>query len=120
MFAKGLSGFGPLYDVVFAAVALQVGYFLAVLIHSVSARKRNEIGTAAETQSEHEIMREFRIGQYVYYVPHNHARAEGRYVVMRLMPQPKGEPRYIIRSQAEPEREYTVEASELRRVPGGR
>ena len=120
VFATGLSGFGRLYDVVFAAVALQVGYFLAVLIHSVSARKRNEIGTAAETQSEHEIMREFRIGQYVYYVPHNRPRAEGRYVVMRLMPQPNGEPRYIIRSQAEPEREYTVEASELRRVPGGR
>ena len=35
---------------------------------------------------------------------------------MRLLPQPKGSPRYIIRSQAEPEREYTAEASELRRV----
>jgi hypothetical protein len=28
-------------------------------------------------------MREFKIGQYVYYVPR---RAEGRYVVMRLLP----------------------------------
>jgi hypothetical protein len=59
-------------------------------------------------------MHDFKIGQYVYYVPR---RAEGRYVVMRLLPQPKGEPRYIIRSQAEPEREYTAETNELRRVP---
>jgi hypothetical protein len=65
-------------------------------------------------------MREFKIGQYVYYAPHDRPRAEGRYIVMRLLPQPKGEPRYIIRSQAEPEREYTAEASELRRVPSGR
>jgi hypothetical protein len=62
-------------------------------------------------------MREFKIGQYVYYGPR---RAEGRYVVVRLLPQPKGNLRYIIRSQAEPEREYTVEASELRTVPGAR
>jgi len=62
-------------------------------------------------------MNEFKIGQYVYYVPR---RAEGRYVVMRLLPQPKGGVRYIIRSQAEPEREYTADASELRRVSGGR
>jgi hypothetical protein len=65
-------------------------------------------------------MREFKLGQYVYYVPDNRPRAEGRYIVMRLLPQPKGEPRFIIRSQAEPEREYTAEASELRRVPSGR
>ena len=62
-------------------------------------------------------MREFKIGQYVYYVPR---RAEGRYVVMRLLPQPKGKLRYIIRSQAEPECEYTVEADELRTVSRGR
>lgn len=61
-------------------------------------------------------MREFKLGQYVYY----RSRAGGRYVVMRLLPQPKGEPRYIIRSEDEPEREYTAEASELRTVPGGR
>ena len=65
-------------------------------------------------------MREFKIGQYVYYVPTNRFKAEGRYIVMRLLPQPNGATRYIIRSQAEPEREYTAEASELRRVPGGR
>jgi hypothetical protein len=40
--------------------------------------------------------------------------------VTRLLPQPNGAPRYIIRSQAEPEREYTAEVSELRRVPSGR
>jgi hypothetical protein len=65
-------------------------------------------------------MHEFKIGQYVYYVPRNRFKAEGRYVVMRLLPQADGELRYFIRSQAEPEREYTAEASELRRVPGGR
>jgi hypothetical protein len=62
-------------------------------------------------------MREFKIGQYVYYVPR---RAEGRYVVMRLLPQPQGKLRYIIRSQAEPEREYTADADELRTVSRGR
>jgi hypothetical protein len=59
-------------------------------------------------------MHDFKIGQYVYYVPR---RAEGRYVVMRLLPQPKGHLRYVIRSQTDPEREYSAEASELRR-PG--
>jgi hypothetical protein len=62
-------------------------------------------------------MTEFKIGQYVYYVPR---RAEGRYVVMKLLPQAMGEPRYIIRSEDEPKREYTVRASELRRAPGPR
>jgi hypothetical protein len=65
-------------------------------------------------------MHDFKLGQYVYYVPHNRFKADGRYIVMRLLPQPKGESRYIIRSQAEPQREYTAEASELRRVPRGR
>ena len=59
---------------------------------------------------------EFKIGQYVYY----RSRAEGRFVAMRLLPQSKGEPRYIIRSEDEPEREYTAKASELRRAWGGR
>jgi hypothetical protein len=62
-------------------------------------------------------MGEFKIGQYVYYVPR---RAEGRYVVMRLLPQAKGDLRYIIRSQADPEREYMAKAGELRSVPGAR
>jgi hypothetical protein len=40
-------------------------------------------------------MNEFKIGQYAYY----RSRAEGRFVVMRLLPQAKGKPRYIIRSE---------------------
>jgi hypothetical protein len=59
-------------------------------------------------------MREFKIGQYVFY----RSRAEGRFVVMKLLPQPKGEPRYIIRSEDDASLECTAEASELRRAPG--
>ena len=59
-------------------------------------------------------MTEFKIGQYVYY----RSRAEGRFVVMKLLPEPKGEPRYIIRSEDDASLEYTAEASELRRAPG--
>jgi hypothetical protein len=63
-------------------------------------------------------MHDFKIGQYVYYLPY---KAEGRYVVIRALPRgTKGGPHYIIRSQAEPEREYTVEGRELRKVPGAR
>jgi hypothetical protein len=61
-------------------------------------------------------MREFKIGQYVYYQRHS---AEGRFIVIRLLPQPRGEPRYIIRSQADPTREYTAEGSQLRKVSNG-
>jgi hypothetical protein len=61
-------------------------------------------------------MTDFKIGQYVSYQRHN---AEGRFIVIRLLPQPKGNLRYIIRSQDDPEREYTAEASELRKVPNG-
>ena len=51
-------------------------------------------------------MHDFKIGQYVYYVPR---RAEGRYVVMRLLPRgTKGGLHYVIRSQDDPEREYTA------------
>jgi hypothetical protein len=73
--------------------------------------------SARLAQRERATMTEFKIGQYVYYVPR---RAEGRYVVMRLPPQPKGGVHYIISSQADPEREYRADASELRRVPGAR
>jgi hypothetical protein len=59
-------------------------------------------------------MTEFKIGQYVYY----RSRADGRFVVMKLLPEPKGEPRYIIRSEDDASLEYTAEASELRRAPG--
>jgi hypothetical protein len=37
-----------------------------------------------------------------------------------MLPQPKGKLRYVIRSQAEPERKYTAEPRELRTVPGAR
>jgi hypothetical protein len=62
-------------------------------------------------------MREFKIGQYVYY---QHHKAEGRFIVIRLLPRPKGRPRYVIRSEESPEREYTAAASELRSVAGAR
>ena len=65
-------------------------------------------------------MHEFKIGQYVFYHHADRGRAEGRYVVMRLLPPGNGEPRYIIRSQADPGREHTAEESELRSVPHGR
>ena len=48
-------------------------------------------------------MREFKIGQYVFY---RHHKAEGRFVVIRLLSRPKREP--------------PVEASELTNFPGGR
>jgi hypothetical protein len=65
-----------------------------------------------------DTMHDFKIGQYVNYVPTNRFKAEGRYVVMRLLPRgTKGGPHYIIRSQDDPEREYTAEATELRKVP---
>ena len=64
-------------------------------------------------------MREFKIGQYVSYQRHN-PHTEGRFIVIRLLAQPKGEPRYVIRSEENPSQEYTVEAGELRRGPGPR
>jgi hypothetical protein len=58
----------------------------------------------------------FKIGQYVSY---QRQKAEGRFVVIGMVPQTKGGLHYVIRSPADPEREYTVEASELRKVPNG-
>ena len=62
-------------------------------------------------------MREFKIGQYVYYRGH---AAEGRFVVMRLVPRATGKVRYVIRSEEDASVEHTVEASELRSVQGVR
>ena len=62
-------------------------------------------------------MHDFKIGEYVYY--HRHS-AEGRFIVIRLLPQPKRKPHYIIRSEENPEREYTARADELRKVQRGR
>jgi hypothetical protein len=62
-------------------------------------------------------MPEFKIGQYVYFVPR---RAEGRYVVLRLVARgTKAGPLYVIRSQDYPEQEYTADASELRTLQVG-
>jgi hypothetical protein len=47
-------------------------------------------------------MREFKIGQSVYYHPRNRVKAEARYVVMRLLPQANGEVRYRIRNEERP------------------
>jgi hypothetical protein len=62
-------------------------------------------------------MREFKIGQYVSYQRHN---AEGRFIVIRLLPRPNAEVRYVIRSEDDASVEYTAEGSELRRVQIGR
>jgi hypothetical protein len=62
-------------------------------------------------------MTEFKIGQYVYYQGH---AAEGRFVVMRLLPRARGKVRYVIRNQDDPAVEYAADVSELRRVQGGR
>jgi len=53
-FTTGFSGLGRIYDVVFAAASLQVGYFLAVLIQAILERYRKRANTniSAETQSE--------------------------------------------------------------------
>jgi hypothetical protein len=57
-------------------------------------------------------MTEFKIGQYVFY----RSRAAGRFVVMRLLAQPMGKPRYVIRSEDDASVEYNAEAKELRRA----
>jgi hypothetical protein len=62
-------------------------------------------------------MHDFKIGQYVSYRRH---KAEGRFVVIRLVPQTKGGPHYIIRSQEDPEREYTARRPSFARSQTGR
>jgi hypothetical protein len=85
------------------------GCLLRGWIGSIGEQKDARLASGRDT------MHEFKIGQYVSY--HRH-KAEGRFVVIRLLPQPKGELRYIIRSEENPSREYTAEASELRRASG--
>ena len=66
-------------------------------------------------------MREFKVGQHVYYHPRAHRLiAKGRYVVIAVFPQPDGRARYLIRSEDEPSIEYTASATELRTAPGAR
>ena len=48
-------------------------------------------------------MREFKVGQHVYYHPRAHRLiAKGRYVVIAVFPQPDGRARDLIRSEDEP------------------
>jgi hypothetical protein len=61
--------------------------------------------------------REFKIGEYVTYHPTTGRKADGRYVVIATFLQPNGEPRFIIRREADPTVEYTAEAKELRSGP---
>jgi hypothetical protein len=60
-FANGFSGLGRAYDVIFAAVSLQLGYFLAVLMHWLLARylKAAETGTS-ETRNDFRKRRRHR------------------------------------------------------------
>jgi hypothetical protein len=58
--------------------------------------------------------RKFKIGQSLFYYPKERLKANGRYVVIRLLPQPDGEARYLIRSQDDASLECTASASELR------
>jgi hypothetical protein len=58
--------------------------------------------------------RKFKIGQSLFYYPKERLKANGRYVVIRLLTQPDGEARYLIRSQDDASLEYTASASELR------
>lgn len=52
-FANQFSGMGRAYNVIFAAVAMQLGYFLAVLMHSMLARYLKPAGTdTPETRND--------------------------------------------------------------------
>jgi hypothetical protein len=60
VFATGFSGLGRVYRVIFAGIALQVGYFIAVLICIVwprlleSAGRETTVGSKAEQQESDE------------------------------------------------------------------
>ena len=59
-------------------------------------------------------MRKFKIGQPLLYHPTNRMKAQGRFIVIRLFPQPGGNIHYRIRSENDAALEYTADASELR------
>jgi hypothetical protein len=61
-------------------------------------------------------MAEFKIGQYVFYHPRIRWKADGRYVVIAVFPQSDGKVHYRIRGEDDMSREYTADASELRRA----
>jgi hypothetical protein len=94
-------------------LAIACTYFEAHNANLRRAEVKTISGPAIHQAPQTCFVTEFKIGQYVSYQRH---KAEGRFVVIRLLPQPKGEPGYVIRSEDEPE----CEASELRRVPSGR
>jgi hypothetical protein len=69
------------------------------------------------------MMLKFKIGQRLHYHPTNRMKAQGRFLVIRLFPQPDGQVHYRIRSEDDTSLEYTADASELRASvpprPGG-
>jgi hypothetical protein len=67
----------------------------------------------AATISAPLMTRKFKIGQPLYY-PTNRMKAQGRFMVIQLFPQPDGEVHYRIRSENDTSLEYTADASELR------
>ena len=60
------------------------------------------------------MTRKFKIGQPLLYHPTNRMKARGRFIVIRLFPQPDGKVHYRIRSENDVCLEYTADASELR------
>jgi hypothetical protein len=69
------------------------------------------------------MTRKFKIGQPLLYHPTNRMKARGRFIVIRLFPQPDGKVHYRIGSENDGSLEYTADASELRASvsprPGG-
>ena len=60
------------------------------------------------------MTRKFKIGQPLLYYPTNRMKLKGRFIVIRLFPQPDGEVHYRIRSENDISLEYTADARELR------
>jgi hypothetical protein len=61
------------------------------------------------------MTRTFKIGQSLVYYPDKRT-PKGRYIVLRLVPQPDGRVYYQIRSQDDPSLEFTADARELRKA----
>lgn len=59
------------------------------------------------------MMRKFKIGQPLLYHPTNRMKAQGRFIVIQLFPQPDGKVHYRIGSENDTSLEYTADASEL-------
>ena len=69
------------------------------------------------------MTRKFKIGQPLLYHPTNRMKAQGRFIVIGLFPQPNGEVHYRITSENDISLEYTADTRELRasvpQRPGG-